>query len=125
MLKNSELIAVLPAKDLGRAREYYRDKLGLEVAEETPGGLVYRMASGAAFLLYETSNAGTARNTQMCWTTADIEAEMAELRGRGVVFEEYDLPGLKTENGVATMDGERGSWFIDSEGNTLCLTQQT
>jgi len=125
MLKDSELIAVIPAKDLGRAREYYRDKLGLEVAEETPGGLVYRMASGAAFLLYETGNAGTARNTQMCWTTPDIDAEMAELRGRGVVFEEYDLPGLKTENGVATMDGERGAWFIDSEGNILCLTQQT
>ena len=124
MLNESELYAVLPAKDLQRARAYYSEKLGLEVTEETPGGLVYRMAGGGAFLLYETDNAGSAKNTQMCWTTGDLDAEMAELRGRGVVFEEYDFPGLKTENGVATMDGERGSWFLDSEGNILCLTQR-
>lgn len=124
MLKDMELIAVIPASDLGRAREFYRDKLGLEVTEETPGGLVYRMASGFSFLLYETTNAGTARNTQMCWETPDLDAEMAELRARGVVFEEYDLPGLKTENGVATMDGERGAWFTDTEGNILCLSEQ-
>ena len=125
MLNESELYAVLPAKDLQRAREFYRDKLGLEVTEETAGGLVYKGAGGGAFLLYETDNAGSARNTQMCWITKDLDAEMAELRGRGIVFEEYDVPGLKTVNGVATMDGERGSWFLDSEGNILCLSQLT
>lgn len=124
MLKEMELNAVLPAKDLQRAREFYRDKVGLDDPEETAGGLMYRMsAGGGAFLLYETDNAGTAKNTQMCWNTKDLDAEMAELRGRGVVFEEYDFPGLKTENGVATMDGERGAWFLDTEGNILCLWQ--
>jgi len=124
MLKEMELYAVLPAKDLQRAREFYRDKVGLEDPEDTAGGLVYKMgAGGGAFLLYETDNAGSAKNTQMCWVTKDLDAEVAELRGRGVVFEEYDVPGLKTENGVATTDGERGAWFLDTEGNILCLSQ--
>jgi hypothetical protein len=58
----------------------------------------------------------------MGWATDDLDGEMADLRSRGVVFEEYDFPGLKTENGVATMpDGERGAWFLDTEGNILSL----
>src|SRR5680860_370140 len=49
------------------------------------------------------------------WLTEDIDAEVAELRARGIVFEEYDFPGLKTENGIATTDGFKGAWFLDSE----------
>jgi hypothetical protein len=54
--------------------------------------------------------------------STDLDRDMADLRERGVVFEEYDMPGLKTENGVATLpDGERGAWFRDSEGNILSI----
>jgi hypothetical protein len=81
------------------------------------------MQDGTGFLLYETENAGSAKNTTMCWTVKDIDAEMSELRGRGVTFEDYDFPGLKTENGVATMDNEKSAWFVDSEGNILCIAQ--
>lgn len=125
MLKDSELTAVLPARDLQRAKAYYNEKLGLDPAEEVVGGLMYAMASGAPLLIYETDNAGSAKNTQVCWRTRDLESEMASLRGRGVVFEDYDFPGLKTEKGIATMDGERTAWFTDSEGNILCITQRT
>lgn len=125
MLSQLEFHAVLPARDLQRARGFYRDKLGLEPAEERAGGLIYRTPAGAALLVYETENAGTAKNTALCWMTEDLEAEVTELRGRGVVFEEYDLPGLKTENGIATTGDEKAAWFTDTEGNILCVTQMS
>ena len=124
MLGQLETYTVLPAKDLQRARSYYAEKLGLQPVEENEGGLMYRTSAGSAFFLYETDNAGTAKNTAMCWMTTDLDAEMAELRGRGVVFEDYDFPGLATENGVADMGTERSAWFVDSEGNICCISQR-
>ncbi|MBO1269374.1 VOC family protein [Arthrobacter cavernae] len=123
MLKDLSVAAVLPASDISRARDFYRDKLGLEPDNpEATDNLMYKCGNGTAFMIYQTPNAGTAKNTQMGWQVADLDQEMADLKSRGVVFEEYDFPGLKTENGVATMpDGERGSWFLDSEGNILSI----
>ena len=123
MLSTLEVMGVLPAADLQRARAFYKDKLGLEPVEVREDGVVYQMSTGS-FLLYETPNAGSAKNTQLCWITEDVEAEVAELRGRGVVFEEYDLPGLKTENGIAVAEGIKGAWFLDTEGNILCLSER-
>ncbi|MBT2554547.1 VOC family protein [Arthrobacter sp. ISL-5] len=125
MLTDSDVMAVLPAKDIKRARDFYRDKLGLEPAESVEDdNLVYRGGHGTSFLVYQTENAGTAKNTQMGWTTDNLEREMEELRGRGVVFEDYDQPGLKTENGVATDEWGKAAWFLDSEGNILNITQR-
>lgn len=126
MLNNSPVIAVLPAKDLNRARDFYRDKLGLEPSETVENdSMLYSCGNGTSFLLYRTDNAGTARNTQMGWLTEDLEREMEELRGRGVTFEEYDMPGLKTENGIASDEWGKGAWFLDTEGNILNLSQRT
>lgn len=124
MLKDKELMAVLPAKDIDRAREFYRDKLGLEPAQTIENeNLIYRCGKGTGFLLYRTDNAGSAKNTQMSWGVDDVEKEVKELRARGVVFEDYDMPGLKTENGIATMEGMgKGAWFMDSEGNILNIS---
>ncbi|VXC06370.1 VOC family protein [Aeromicrobium sp. 9AM] len=123
MLNDAEIYAVLPASDLGRAREFYKDKLGLEPSEERGDGLIYQNAAGTKILLYETQFAGTAQNTALSWATSDLDAEMADLRSKGVVFEDYDFPGLKTENGVATYEEGRGAWFKDSEGNILSVTE--
>jgi catechol 2,3-dioxygenase-like lactoylglutathione lyase family enzyme len=125
MLKDSALMAVLPAKDINRAKDFYRDKLGLEPAETVEDSLVYRGDGGTGFLIYQTENAGTAKNTQMGWLTDNLEREMEDLRAKGVVFEEYDLPGLKTENGVVNDEWGKGAWFLDSEGNILSLSQRT
>ncbi|MFD5276980.1 VOC family protein [Pseudarthrobacter sp. NPDC058362] len=124
MLKDLDVMPVLPAKDINRARDFYRDKLGLEPATTIDeDNLVYRCGNGSGFLLYRTDNAGTAKNTQMGWATSDVEREVEELRGRGVVFEEYDFPGLKTENGIATLpDLGKAAWFLDSEGNILNIS---
>jgi catechol 2,3-dioxygenase-like lactoylglutathione lyase family enzyme len=119
----NEVHAVLPASDLKRAQEFYHNALGLDPDREQAGNLVYRLGSGSSFEIYETENAGSAKNTQMCWITDDIDGDMARLRERGVTFEDYDNPGLKTENGVATIDGEKAAWFRDTEGNFLCLSQ--
>ena len=73
--------------------------------------------------MYPTPNAGTSRASQAFWQVADVEKEVAELKARGVTFEEYDLPGLKTTNSIATGGGAKSAWFKDSEGNIMALIQ--
>ena len=131
MLVHNEVATRLPAQDLKRARSFYAEKLGLEPAEERPGGLRYRCGSGS-FAVFESAGSPSGGHTQMAWEVADIEATVAALRARGVVFEEYDLPGLETVGGIAEITGnhpskggvgERGAWFKDSEGNLLGVGQ--
>jgi catechol 2,3-dioxygenase-like lactoylglutathione lyase family enzyme len=117
-----EVHTVLPAADLERARAFYRDKLKMEPDENHEGIMVFH-APGGVFEIYETANAGTAQNTQMGWVTDDLDGEMSVMRGNGIVFEEYDFPGMKTVNGVAEMEGLRSAWFRDSEGNFICVNQ--
>jgi catechol 2,3-dioxygenase-like lactoylglutathione lyase family enzyme len=131
MLKDGKVATRLPARDLARARAFYADKLGLEAVEQREGGLRYVCAGGGEFSLFESAGAASGDHTQMGWEVEDIEATVAELRSRGVVFEEYDFPGLTTVNGIATIEGnypskgsgERGAWFRDSEGNMLGIGQ--
>jgi catechol 2,3-dioxygenase-like lactoylglutathione lyase family enzyme len=131
MLQNSNVATRLPAQDLERARVFYSEKLGLEPIEERPGGMKYKCGNGY-FALFESAGAPSGEHTQMAWEVDDLHAVMAELRRRGVVFEEYDLPDLKTVNGIAEVagnypssggTGERGAWFRDSEGNLLAIGQ--
>ncbi|MHA6793853.1 VOC family protein [Pseudonocardia bannensis] len=93
----------LPAQDLDRARAFSAEKLGLELAEERPGGLLYHCANGT-FALFESTGAPSGSHTQMAWGVDDIEAMVAELRSRGVVFAEVDLPG-RTAGGITTVSG--------------------
>lgn len=125
MFEELEVIAVLPAQDMDRALGFYKDTFGFEPAEVNEGGVLFRVGKGTSFMLYETSNAGTAKNTQLCWMTDDLDRDMTELRSRGVVFADFDFPGLKTENGVATDENMRSAWFSDSEGNVLCIGERT
>ena len=124
MLRDTEVAAVLPAKDMNRAKDFYRDKLGLEPMEPGDDNLMFLCGNGTRFLLYQTDNAGTAKNTQVGWGTDNFDAEVEDLRGRGVVFEEYDFPGLKTENGIADTPMGKAAWFLDSEGNILSLFER-
>jgi predicted enzyme related to lactoylglutathione lyase len=123
MLESCVTYSVLPASDLRRATEWYRDKLELEPERTMDQAVLYGTGSEGKIFVYETGNAGTAQNTAMCWIVPDIEATMNHLRERGVAFEDYDFPGLHTENGIATDETGRSAWFRDSEGNYLCLTQ--
>ena len=130
MLDSSNVATRLPVKDLQRARQFYAEKLGLMPVEERPGGLLYRCGNGK-FALFESAGASSGAHTQMGWEVDDIEAVVAELRRRGVVFEEVDVPGLRTVNGIAEVEGnypsvgvgKRAAWFRDSEGNLLGIGQ--
>src|SRR3954468_21729597 len=99
MLKNAKVATRLPAKDLDRARAFYSEKLGLEPVEEREGGLRYVCAAGE-FAIFVSAGTRSRMHTQMGWEVEDIEATVRELRLRGVTFEEYDLPGLKTVEGI-------------------------
>jgi len=120
----------LPAQDLGRARRWYADKLGLEPTEEPPGGLRYECASGV-FCLFTSGGAGEGTFTQLALNVADIEAEVAELQSRGVRFDVYDYSGFTTVDGIVEVEGnyprkgtrERGAFFRDSENNMIAIGQ--
>jgi predicted enzyme related to lactoylglutathione lyase len=125
VLDTAEVTTRLAAQDLERARRFYSEKLGLEPAETRPGGLRYQCASGG-FAVFQSAGQPSGDHTQMGWKVDDIEAVVAELRWRGVEFEEYDFPGLRTVDGIAEVKGnypsaggvgERAAWFRDSEGN--------
>lgn len=124
MLQKSPMYAYIPATDIARARKFYEGKLGLKATEEYAGGVVYRFGENTGCFLYPTPNAGTSQASQAFWQVEDIEREVAELKSRGVVFEEYDFPGVKMHNGIATGGGAKTAWFKDSEGNILAVSQR-
>jgi catechol 2,3-dioxygenase-like lactoylglutathione lyase family enzyme len=117
------MYAYIPAKNVARAREFYERKLGFSPAREVAGGVMYEFGGGTACFLYPTPNAGTSKASQAFWQVEDIEREVADLRSRGVQFEEYDMPGMKTKDGIATAGGAKAAWFKDTEGNILALVQ--
>lgn len=131
MLGAGRVAARLPVQDMDRARAFYADKLGLQPSEERPGGLLYRCGS-SEFALFLSAGAAAGNHTQMGFEVDDIDAVVAELKQRGVVFENYDLPGMTTANGITEVKGnypskggigERAVWFHDSEGNLLGIGQ--
>ena len=123
MLQESPMYAYLPAKDVARARQFYEQKIGLKPKQEIAGGVVYEFAKGTACFLYPTVNAGTSQASQAFWQVEDIEREVDGLKRRGVQFENYDMVGMKGENGIYTAGGTRAAWFKDTEGNILALIQ--
>ena len=125
MLSDSKVMANIPASDIGRAREFYADKLGLTPAQELGAEvLVYRTAGGTEFQIYRTDYAGQAGHTIAQWHVGDIESEVHDLKAKGVTFEVYDMPGVQWNGDIASMEGMgRAAWFKDSEGNTMCLDQ--
>jgi predicted enzyme related to lactoylglutathione lyase len=123
MLKNAPIIPYIPVADLERARKFYQDIIRLEPKEEINGGIVYECGNGTSVFMYVSGGAGTSKASQAFWQVNDIKAEMAELRSRGVTFEEYDGPGMKTENGIAVGGGAMAAWFKDSEGNIMAIVQ--
>jgi catechol 2,3-dioxygenase-like lactoylglutathione lyase family enzyme len=129
-LTDAEVVTRLPAQDLERARRWYDEKLGLAPIEERPGGLRYR-CGGTDFVVFASTGVATGEHTQMAWTVTDLETVVRDLRTRGVEFETVDVPGLRTVDGIADIEGnypskgtgERGAWFRDSEGNLLAIGQ--
>ncbi len=123
MLEQFPISARAAASDLGRARAWYEEKLGLVPARVDPEGAWYRFGGETWLYLYQTPSAGTAKNTVAGWQVTGIERVMAELRARGVEFQDYDFGELKTVDGLADFGVGKAAWFIDSEGNTFELAE--
>ena len=126
MLNTSRVEANIPAADLDRARAFYADKLGLTPTREVADvSLVYQTEGGTTFNVYKTAFAGQAGHTIAQWHVDDIESEVHDLKAKGVVFEVYDMPGVRWDGEIAALEGMgRAAWFKDSEGNILCVDQE-
>ena len=123
MFANSPIYPTLPAADLERAKRFYAEKLGLTPESELPEALLYRCGKDTRFSVFLSQGEALGTHTQAMWLVEDVESEVAALKARGVVFEEYDLPSLSTVNSIATAGPIKGAWFKDSEGNLLSLAQ--
>ena len=122
MLKDATIHVYIPASDVARARKFYEEVIGLTPKGEYAGGVIYECGGAEAFL-YPTPNAGTSKASQAYWQVADVEAEVAELKARGVTFEAYDMPGMPMKNSIVTGGGAKTAWFKDTEGNILAVSQ--
>ena len=123
MLGNHPITPVLLATDLAAAREFYHGKLGLQIVREDENAIVFR-CGGSTQLDVTKSTVGTAdQQTQAAWQVSDIRAEVAELRARGIKVEDYDTPGLKTEDGIADIGFAWAAWIIDPATNALGILQ--
>lgn len=125
MLKQTRVSAVLCAADLARSQAFYEAQVGLKLSPETVNNhLVFECGDGTTLLIYGRPSPSKADHTQVRFWTSNVEADVRELESRGVTFEEYDFPALKTVNHVATTPGlGRSAWFKDPDGNTLALFQ--
>jgi catechol 2,3-dioxygenase-like lactoylglutathione lyase family enzyme len=127
VIANARAIAVVPVSNLEQAIEFYEGTLGLPVhqrIETIPQNREARFKVGQTeFGVYESVGAGQSRATLMAFEVDDVDATVEDLRSRGVTFEEYDLPDLKTEDGVATIGDERAAWFRDPDGNIIAVSQ--
>jgi catechol 2,3-dioxygenase-like lactoylglutathione lyase family enzyme len=121
MLK-ARTMATIPAQDIDRAKAWYAEKLDLTPVGMDPlGGALYELSEGSRFLLFPSTGASAGSHTQMALEVEDPETTIRGLRGRGVKFEDYDVPGLKTVDGIATVGELKASWFKDSEGNLISI----
>ncbi|WP_131741245.1 VOC family protein [Actinomadura roseirufa] len=131
-LDSAHVVTKLPARDLDRARAFYRDRLGLEPVEERVGGLRY-VCGTTEFHIFRSSGAASGESTQIGFEVDDLDRVVARLRERGVRFESFDIAGFGGEDGIVTAPdnypskggGERGAFFRDSEGNLLAIGQAT
>ena len=123
MLTNLPLRPSIPVSDPARAHHFYAATLGLKLLGHGAGGDMFDCNGVLVVLVVQAEAAGKGGYSLLTWLTDNIEAEVNSLRARGVTFEDYDFPGVKTVNGIAALGADRVAWFKDSEGNILALAQ--
>ena len=125
MLGNASLMTMVPVTDMVRARGFYEGKLGLALKGSNAQGNFMYDCAGTTIALYKRDSPTKADHTILSWDVKDIRKVVDELTKRGVVFEEYDLPGFKTVNKVCVLGAEKAAWFRDTEGNILCVHEDS
>lgn len=123
MFANRQATVMVPAKNVDRARAWYDEKLGLKSQKVDENGADYKLGGNVPMFLYKSDYAGTAEHTLISFASPDLSGDMKALRAKGVKFIDYDLPGVKTHDGVAEFETVKVAWTKDSEGNILSLMQ--
>jgi catechol 2,3-dioxygenase-like lactoylglutathione lyase family enzyme len=123
MLDKATFICPIPVVDLERARAFYGGPLGLTLVAESEAGILLALGGGGRILLYRSPGGSQPTHTVAGWEVERLEPVIERLEGAGVVFEDYDFPGLTTENHIAWIGPERAAWFRDSEGNVLAISE--
>jgi catechol 2,3-dioxygenase-like lactoylglutathione lyase family enzyme len=123
MLSSRQAFATLPTDDPQRLRRFYEDVLGLVPRRESPMGVYYEAGGGSVFTITRSGGRPSGQHTQMAFLTDDIAGDVAQLRDRGVAFEAYDLPNIRTVDGIAKMPAGRAAWFHDPDGNLLGIIE--
>ena len=127
MLTGARVAAVVPVSDLEKGIEFWQNLgLGPPERDEIPDnpGARFSLGGGGELYVYKSVGAGQSRHTIVAFEIDDIEQTVDSLRSKGVTFEEYDMPGIKTVGGIATGGGAKTAWFKDSEGNILAISQR-
>jgi len=122
-LRDAPVAAILPAADIERAKTFYSETIGLHGPDlVAPATFAFEGGDGTTLVVYERDSGTKADHTVAGWMVEDVEETVDELRQKGVVFEQYDQPGLKTdERGIAELGDQQVAWFKDSEGNILAI----
>lgn len=121
MLTQAPMVTILPVKDMDRARDFYQNRLGLAPEGARPDGKFLFRCNGSTLALFPKPEGTKAEHTAVTFRVDDIVGEIRDLKGRGVKFHDYDLPGFKTVEHVAVIGAEKAAWFNDTEGNILCV----
>jgi len=121
MLTDASVTTMLPVKDMNRARAFYEGCLGLKAGNFKPDGKFEYSVGGSTLALFPKPEGTKSEHTAISFRVDDIARSIAELEKAGVVFEDYDLPGLKTVDHVCVLGSEKAAWFKDTEGNFLCI----
>ena len=125
MLTNAPVTTILPVKDMNRARRFYQETLGLRpLGEKQDGKVLFAGGNGGIIALFPKDEGTRAEHTALSFEVPEIGAAVRDLGQRGVVFEDYDFPGLKTVNHVCVLGSEKAAWFKDPEGNFLCIHEE-
>ena len=123
MLASAPLYLTIPTKDLARAKVFYESVLGLQVHDDKGFEVIF-LAGDVLVDVFTSEGAGTAAHTLASFMVDDIDSVVQSLRERGVVFEDYDLPDLRTVDGIAALGPDKVAWFKDPDGNILAISQE-
>jgi catechol 2,3-dioxygenase-like lactoylglutathione lyase family enzyme len=121
-LASSAVTVMLPVEDVDRSRKFYEEKVGLDYGGlNMEGSARFALSGGTTLLLLPRPGGSRAESTAMSWAVDDVDQEVKELENRGVGFEDYDLPEFKTVDHIATFGDFKSAWFLDPDGNVLCV----
>ncbi len=125
MLRDAPVVPTIAVADIERAWTFYADVLGLEVVEESSAGIFFAAGGGTMLFVYPRPGAAPASQTVAEFQVRDIATLVRRLAERGVPFQDYDLPGLRTDNHIAQLGPYRAAWFTDPDGNILAVNERS